>query len=212
MAKGVTLPEPVTGDANSRAQADRQLIDRCLAGDEEAWQELFARRHPGLVHASRSFLGHRGDGELAEEIAARVWFALLRDGGRTLARFTPARDRDLGAFLSGVARYEVLLHRRSERRRQFRETIAAQTAFFSRKGNSGDVTLLLREFMGTLLPDEAGFMRDILLASSEVKERGSKLSLSQTSVWQRRHRLRLKLLAFLDGVTQKSRSQPDGHV
>jgi DNA-directed RNA polymerase specialized sigma24 family protein len=195
----VTLSVPATGNASSRAQADRQLIDRCLAGEEEAWQELFARRHPGLVRASRSFLGGGGDGELAEEIAARVWFALLRDGGRALARFNPTQDRDFGTFLTGVARYEVLRHRRSERRRRFRETIAAQTATRIRKDNGAGVTLLLREFMATLVPDEVGFMEEFLLAPSAVNGHGGKTSLSQSNVWQRRHRLRIKLLTFLNG-------------
>lgn len=195
----MTRQETVIGKAKSRAQADRQLIDRCLTGEDDAWQELFAQRHPGLLHASRSFLGYAGNGELAEEIASRVWFALLRDGGRTLARFNPAQDQDFGNFLSGVARYEVLRHRRSERRRQSRETIAAQRTTPSRKVNDADVSLLLREFMATLASNEVGFMEECLLTPSAPNGHDSTRRLSQAAVWQRRHRLRLKLLAFLNG-------------
>lgn len=200
MGRTVTRQDTTRGDANSLVQSDRQLIDRCLAGEEDAWRELFTQRHPGLVRVSRSFLGHsRGDSQLAEEIAARVWLALLRDSGKALARFDPAQDRDFGTFLSGVARHEVLRYCRSERRRRLRETIAAQTASPSTKANSADISLLLREFMATLVPKEVGFMEEFLLSRSLVNGQGSKEELSQANVWQRKHRLRTKLLAYLNG-------------
>ena len=64
--------------------------------------------------------------QLTEEIAARVWFTLVRDAGRLLAKFDAARDCRFGVFLVGLARNEILQYVRHERRRVRRERIGGR--------------------------------------------------------------------------------------
>jgi len=54
------------------------------------------------------------DLQLVDEIAARVWYAVIRDGGRVLAGFDPQRDTRLRVFLTGVARLEARQYLRTD--------------------------------------------------------------------------------------------------
>jgi len=97
--------------------ADQALIDRCLDGEEKAWEQLYLQFHSRLVEAIKFLLGTEGQKvHLVDEIAARVWYALLRDDAKLLARFDVARNCRLDAFLMGIARMEILRYFRSERR------------------------------------------------------------------------------------------------
>ena len=105
-----------------KAADDRLLVDQCLTGDETAWEKLYYRCHPALIKAIRYLLGNDNrDPNLVEEIAARVWYILLRNDGELLGRFDPDRDCRLQAYLIGFARNEILQYLRSERRRRSHE-------------------------------------------------------------------------------------------
>ncbi len=76
--------------AEAFLQADRQLVDRCLAGEVAAWEEFYAQCHKPLGTAIRIMLGRPHDPNLVAEIAARVWYALVAKDGELLARYSPA--------------------------------------------------------------------------------------------------------------------------
>jgi len=44
------------GAGKTRAEEDRQLVDRCLTDDEQAWRELYGQQQPGLLKASKLLL------------------------------------------------------------------------------------------------------------------------------------------------------------
>ena len=57
-----------------------------MAGDEQAWEQLYRQHHRRLLRTIKSLCGpETADVHLVEEIAARVWYALLRDDGQLLA-------------------------------------------------------------------------------------------------------------------------------
>ena len=75
---------------------DDGLLERMIAGDEDAFTLLYRRRHPSIY---RFALHMSGSTAIAEDVTQEVFMALVRDP----RRFDPARGT-LGGFLFGVAR------------------------------------------------------------------------------------------------------------
>ncbi len=179
--------------ANFKAE-EQSLVDRCRNGDEAAWAEMHKRCHECLIKQIRYSLGTFGrDSNLVEEIAARVWFGLVADDGHLLARFQPDKGNGLEKYLAAIARYEVLRHQRSEfrRRRRERETQAM------RGSNRDDrelreMALDVKGFLPQLTPREREFFDHVLIGNN-----GHHLQISAPNAWQLRHRIRKKLVEFL---------------
>jgi hypothetical protein len=176
-------------------QADRQLVDRCLAGEVAAWEEFYAQCHDPLCTAVRIMLGRfHGDPNLIDEIAARVWYALVANDGKLLAKYSPKRGARLITFMRAMAKDEICCHFRAEIRRRERE-LSALCERPRRGGIDSEHTASgLREFLSTLTPQEHDFCCEVLLAEPAP---GGQASHSTANVWQLTHRLYEKLLHFL---------------
>jgi len=95
-------------DSVSDSADDQQLAQRCFAGEVAAWAEFLDRFHGPLCTSLREILGRGGsDSSRVNEIASRVWYALVRNDGELLERFDPARHVRLGTFLRDLARIEI---------------------------------------------------------------------------------------------------------
>ncbi len=73
------------------------LLDRCLAGEVAAWEDLYAKCKEPLCTVIRGILPHgypNSGGEVVDEIASRVWYALVKNDGEILGKLT-AFMRDL---------------------------------------------------------------------------------------------------------------------
>lgn len=178
------------------ADADRLLVDRCLAGDVAAWEELYNQCHFPLCVAIKSLLGpgYR-DLNLIDEIAARVWYALVRNDGELLDRFDPRQDLRVGTFLRGVARIEIMQYVRAERRRRLREAEAGRRPRRDDALSGWQLDVMLNEFTATLTPGEQRFVEEYLLVAPSEDD-AERNDLTDANIWQRRHRIRTKLLAF----------------
>jgi len=88
--------------------ADDRLLRRMLAGDEDAFTDLYRLKHPAIY---RFALHMSGNAALAEDVTQEVFMALIREPGR----FDPARG-SLGAFLFGIARNHLRKRWEQERR------------------------------------------------------------------------------------------------
>ena len=174
---------------------DGLLAKRCLAGDVAAWEQIYAQCHEPLLVSIRFMLGVQGkDANLVDEIAARVWYALVAKDGELLARYNPARGAKLVTFMRALARDELAKHFRGELRRRKREI----TAFHDRPRPENDLDLSLDslpEFLATLTPRERGFCNDYLLAEPSG---AAAQTHSSANIWQLTHRIHQKLLRFLD--------------
>ncbi len=174
---------------------DQTLVDRCRAGDDAAWAEVHARCQSQLIRQIRYTLGERArDQNLVDEIAARVWFGLVADDGYLLARFEPGKGSGLSKYIAAIARFEVLRHQRGEFRRRQRE----QETQFARRAVHDDrhfaeMNIDVQEFLPTLTPREKEFFYRVLLGND-----GEQMEISAANAWQLRHRIRRKLLEFLD--------------
>lgn len=209
-----------------RNGVDGRLVQRCLAGEAEAWDLLFRQAHPILLESARYLLGpNRRDDDLVEEIASRVWYALLRDNHRVLARYDAAENH-LGAYLFGVAKREIQQFWRAQRRRLTHESQGGQRNSSCDHAAELEASALLQEFLAQLNAGEQEFLAGFLLpartppaeplppspsgngrhngnATAQHLATGNGLAsedgkLSKSGVRQRSRRLRLKLEAFLD--------------
>jgi RNA polymerase sigma-70 factor (ECF subfamily) len=80
--------------------ADPELLDRALAGEEDAFTSLYRRRQGGIY---RFALQMTGSVEVAEDVTQETFLALLLHG----SRYDAARG-SVSAFLYGIARNFVL--------------------------------------------------------------------------------------------------------
>jgi len=176
------------------ALADRRLVERCLAGDVTAWEELYRQCHGPLCAAIKSLIVPDRDPNLIDEIAACVWYALVKNDGEMLERFDPRRDLRLTSFLRGLARIEIMQYFRAEQRRRIREAAAGRLPRNVAPLSNCQVNALLNEFTATLTIGEQQFLEEYLLSPTQEEDTAE---CSIANVWQRRRRIRMKLLAFL---------------
>ena len=184
--------------ASSVAQ-DRQLVERCLTGEVKAWSQLYQQAHDSLLNSIRRFLGRAGQNtDLIEEIAARVWYALVRDSFELLGRFDVSRGCRLSTFLSVIAKSETRGLLRAERRRRVREQVVSRPEANGIRANHSEEVLSDEEFLAILSPAERTFYLDILMPDSAAADsRQPQHNYSAENLWQLRHRVRKKLERFL---------------
>jgi DNA-directed RNA polymerase specialized sigma24 family protein len=184
--------------ALASARADRALVDRCLNGDKASWTKIYNQFHSSLLLAIRILLGRNAvRQDLVDEIAAKVWFAVVDREGQLLARFDSERACRLSTFLAGLARNEISRYFRSERRRNIRETqvcrhrerIASDSHWESVFG----LGTAVKEFLATLTPSERDYCEEHLLAVNDSPPK----DYSDANRWQLNHRVRVKLCAFV---------------
>lgn len=175
--------------------ADAMLVERCVAGEVAAWEALYGQCHEPLLTSVRIMLGRQSnDANLVDEIAARVWYALVAKDGELLARYDSKRGARLVTFLRALAKDEISRHFRAEVRRRKRELEVLRE-----KGQHPGVAPShpvdsLAEFLCTLTAHERAFCSDYLLAQPTGAP--EKLH-SEANVWQLTHRIYLKLMRFL---------------
>jgi hypothetical protein len=197
-AAGGSLDDDVASACAEGALSDAALVQRCLGGDENAWEQLYYRCHPGLLRAIRFLLEPESrDVNLVDEIAARVWYQLLRDDARLLSKFDPERDCRLLGYLVGFARNEIMQNARAERRRRSHEAVGGQLLLRSQRASNWPIGPLLDEFAATLNQRERQFLKEFLLLPPDDEKEPVEEAISPTNVWQRRHRIRFKLKAFM---------------
>jgi DNA-directed RNA polymerase specialized sigma24 family protein len=188
-----------SGDQATRAaaRADRLLIDRCLTGDELAWQDLYAEFHSPLLLAIRILLGRSAARhDLVDDIAQKVWCTVVDRKAELLSRFDAERGYRLSTFLAGLAKNEISRHFRAEWRRSLRETHASRAQHADVGGlwrGVGGLNSAMTEFLATLTPRELGYCQQHLLSLADTASE----EISDVNRWQLHRRVRLKLCAFL---------------
>jgi DNA-directed RNA polymerase specialized sigma24 family protein len=188
-------PHDEAGNADPRTiQADAKLVARCSVGEVAAWEELYAQCHEPLCSSIRGLLGPLSDPNLVDEIAARVWYALVANDGALLARYSPGRGARLITYMRALAKDEICRHFRSELRRRERELVALRNKSPQHGIDLAQSVHAMEEFLATLTPHERGFCQDFLL----TEPADSPDRFSPSSIWQLTHRIYQKLLRFVD--------------
>jgi RNA polymerase sigma-70 factor (ECF subfamily) len=89
---------------------DAGLIDRCLGGDDAAWEHVVARFKRKVFHIAYKFTGRH---DAAEDLTQEVFLKVFR----SLDKFN--RDADFSTWLSSVARnYCIDRYRASKREKE----------------------------------------------------------------------------------------------
>ena len=198
---GQTTPQSVNNHSDrDGAIADLHLVDRCLNGEVVAWEELYTQCHEPLCAVIRARLRHgMADPNLVDELAARVWYAVVKNDGELLARYDPERGGRVVTFLRAIARDEIARYFRSEHRRMEREVASLRQRSNNPLKEVGvPVAASFNEFLRTLTPHEQNFCESYLMSeagNSEVVLKSSPYS--PANIWQLTHRIYKKMLAFL---------------
>jgi len=179
--------------------ADRRLADRCLAGDVAAWEEFYDQCHDSLLVSIDIMLGpHKSDPNLIDELAARAWYAVVANDGELLEQYDSTRGARLITFLRAVAKGLIGRYFRTERRRRQRERIARRGRPHYHAPELDRTSTAMDEFLESLTPYERGFCGDYLLSDSPDGGDSGEEILGNSASWQVSHRIRQKLLEFLD--------------
>jgi len=196
--------------------SDDALLRRMLAGDKNAFTDLYRRRHPAIYRFALHMSGNRA---MAEDVTQEVFMALIREPQRY-----DATRGSLSAFLFGIARNH--LRKRWEQERRLIPIAAEEdeldeltrsaahangnghgtTVSFARDFESRDTVGLVRRAISTL-PE--GYREVVILCELEemsYEEAAAALDCPVGTVRSRLHRGRAILLEKLRDT--HSRPQP----
>jgi DNA-directed RNA polymerase specialized sigma24 family protein len=189
-------PDPATKRAEHEAQ--RALIDRCLAGASDAWESLYREFHRPLLATINGMLRNRSyDASLVDELAARVWYAVVRNGGELLGRFDPTLGCGLTTYLSMIAKDEASRLFRSERRRRRREAASLRAGQTSPAAHQQAVVPSMADFPARLTAAEREFYETVLVDDRKSAPGPNGQPYTDSNRWQLTHRIRRKLQRFL---------------
>jgi RNA polymerase sigma-70 factor, ECF subfamily len=190
--------------------AEAELIERCLAKDNAAWEEVVARFRRKVFHIAYKFTGKHDEAEdLTQEIFLKVF--------RSLEKFN--RDADFSTWLSSVARnYCIDRYRASKREKEVLvDDLLAFDHAPSPAGNphrtleDRDLRTFVRAGLDQLAPKlrEAVVLRD--LQGLTYQEMAERLELPEGTVKSRINRGREELARLLKKAQQapaRSRRSP----
>ena len=202
MAQAPT-PKPRNGGAAALPDAD--LIERCLARENDAWSEIVARYRRRVFHIAYKFTSKH---DQAEDLTQDIFVKLLR----SLDKFH--RDANFGTWLTSVARHYCIDHYRASKRE--REVLVEDLVAFDHapaaSGNpqraleDRDTKTLLRRGLDQLPPKlrEAVVLRD--LQGLTYQEMARRLGLPEGTVKSRINRGREELARRLLRARQVART------
>jgi RNA polymerase sigma-70 factor, ECF subfamily len=202
----------VAGPRNGGVVAlpDAELIERCLARENDAWSEIVARYRRRVFHIAYKFTSKH---DQAEDLTQDIFVKLLR----SLDKFH--RDADFGTWLTSVARHYCIDDYRA-RKREREVLVDDLVAFDHAPAASGnphraledrDTKTLLRRGLDQLAPKlrEAVVLRD--LQGLTYQEMAVRLGLPEGTVKSRINRGREELARRLLRARQVARgSRHDG--
>jgi hypothetical protein len=185
-----------TSQISAGVLEDRALVEDCLAQKPTAWTRIYQACHQPLLTAIRLFLEEAAaDRNLVDEIAARVWYAVVRNEGELLSRFDITRGCRLTTFLSVLAKSEARQYFRAESRRRLRERAASRPEVEAHPRCLSMPFASEEDFLRTLTSSERDYYKTVLISSSP-EQTGQEYSIQNG--WQLRHRVKKKLDQFLD--------------
>ncbi len=179
-------------------RADAGLVKRCVAGEVAAWEALYAQCHEPLLFSIEVMLGPGlTDPNLVDELAARVWYSMVKDDAKRLSKYDSRRGAQLITFLMTAAKSEVAHHFRTEKRREKRERIALYGKSPHHCNDEMQTVASLAEFLPTLTNRERQYYDDHLSGYPVNGDGSATGTFSLSNARQLKHRIRSKLLRFL---------------
>ena len=134
----------------------------------EAWSELYAGHHDRLCRSIRIMLGSLSDANVVDEIAARVWYALVANDGKLLEQYKPERKALLITFMRLVVRDKIKCYIRSEDSPATTRGLGGLSESAGTNGHCEAISDSISDFLATLTPREQKFCHEFLLQPSEL--------------------------------------------
>ena len=185
--------------------SDAELIERCLADDNTAWEQIVLRYQRKIFHIAYKFTGRHAEAEdLTQEILLKIF--------KSLDKFN--RDADFSTWLGSVARNYCIDHYRASKRERevlvddlvaFDLAVASSGSNPQRLLEDSDRRTFLRRGLD-MLPDklrEAVILRD--LQGLSYQEMAERLALPEGTVKSRINRGREELSRLLLRAQQSVR-------
>lgn len=186
------------------------LVRRCLAGNEAAWNRLIESAWPmvrgWLVRTCR-------DPSLADDLAQTVFLRLLEDRGRRLRLFDPDRGTSFPAYLKAIAGNLHVDWTRSreglDRSRWYDLEAARDLAGSSPSPDGGLEAAWILDCLDRLAPREAQALR-LLLCGWNYEEIARDLGIGSGGAGALIYRGREHLRALLQGRPDQTHDQEPG--
>lgn len=184
---------------SSQLDADVQIVERCLAGDESAWEELIhvhGRRIYGICYR---FTG--SDSE-AQDLAQDVFLRLYR----SLGSFR-SQEGSFAVWVARMARNLLIDHYRKTRMQRATDSIENQLPVLEQRGSSSDradalvasreAGELIQQALSKLSPElrETVILRDV--EDMDYREISQVLQIPEGTVKSRLNRGRAELARLL---------------
>jgi len=199
-----------SNDPQTTAPSANELVERCLQGDEAAWDEIVRMHRRKVFNLAYKFVGRHDEAEdLTQDIFLRIFKAL----------HTFDRRANFQTWLISISRNLCIDHYRSmrkEREMVAREVDASELSPASpdrgpdRLLEAGDLKDLVRRALAELPPNlrEAVVLRD--LQEFSYLEIAEQLGLPEGTVKSRINRGRLELAKHITRLQeQRRRARPE---
>lgn len=174
---------------------DQALVERCVQGDREAWNQLVTRYQSRLLALARRGLERigRSNGTAAEDVVARVWLALVEDNHRLLRGYDAGRGT-LWQYLTVVARSQLVEYCRTWQRWTRDRDASDPDAVPDPRAGAFPTGILLQEFLQRLPRRARQYCQDELLPGA----RGASRPVSPAYAEKLRQRVLRELRRYLD--------------
>ena len=185
---------------NDLGTDDRELVRRCVAGEQGGWDEFVRRTRSAILRGATVALRKFRvlDKEAIENVHQQVYVELLRDGSRTLRSYRA--ERDLEGWVAVIAMrtaYRLMRERRPEL--PLPELLPASPA--PAPGESAERTEFLNRLHAAfrkLDPREAALLRLFYFEKMSYREISDTLGLPMNSVSPLLIRAKEKLKKLLE--------------
>lgn len=177
--------------------SERELVSRCLRGDEAAWEALLQAHTRKVYNLCYRFTGHSGD---AEDLTQEVFIKLFQ----TVSNYDPAKAK-LGTWINRIARNHLVDHYRRTRNDRVTSALDDQIPIADPSAGGHPASQVesresrekLQEGLNRLSPDlrEAVILRD--LQDLDYAEIAQILEVPEGTVKSRINRGRLELAKVL---------------
>lgn len=191
----LTLKQPVSGESSEEL---KQLLARCLRGEERAFESLYRQFAPGVYRHLKALLATDEEAEDALQQVFAHAFGKLH---------TFRHQSKFSTWLHGVAVHVTLNSRRSVRRREsalsaLQSARAVQSGASSTGGPedravSAQVAQRMSRLLEATSPENRAAFLLYYVEQLELGEVAAQLGVSSAAAWARIHRTRDVIIAAL---------------
>lgn len=188
---------------------DKDLRD-AIAGDQRALR-VFVQEYGPLLRAMIRQMVVGAWLEREEDLLQELLLALFADGARVLRKWDPTKGRSLKSFIWLFGRHRTIDWLRRQRRTQ-REQPMEDRALTQKVHDATEdepeapywLDPLLNAFRSEFSKEDQRLVEMLFLEERSVREVATTLEMSEDAVYQRRHRIKVRLLEMKRKLSEQT--------